>query len=164
MENSHIYAILTKDNLLDGTIETNSEHFYIEPSHRYSSILNDSGIHSIIYRLSDVDMRKASASTTSALPRQNIAREDGALSYQEHCASERLRHTNQLDKTEHHKLNTDDNWKIRKNNQIPVKPNSRMQNSSLPQLHRFKRWLPDEVNISSLYIVVSQTILYIYIN
>ncbi|CAD6993546.1 unnamed protein product [Ceratitis capitata] len=70
-ENSHIHAILTSDNLLDGTIETVGEHYYVEPAQRYSSELPASGVHSIIYKVSDVRMRKSAAA--------------------EHCASERLR-------------------------------------------------------------------------
>lgn len=70
-ENSHVHAILTNDNLLDGTIETAGEHYYVEPAHRYLSELPASGVHSVIYKVSDVQMRKSAAA--------------------EHCASERLR-------------------------------------------------------------------------
>uniref|UniRef100_A0A0A1X400 Disintegrin and metalloproteinase domain-containing protein 10 n=1 Tax=Zeugodacus cucurbitae TaxID=28588 RepID=A0A0A1X400_ZEUCU len=70
-ENSHVHAILTSDNLLDGTIETAAEHYYVEPAQRYSSELPATGVHSVIYKVSDVQMRKSAAA--------------------EHCASERLR-------------------------------------------------------------------------
>nr|XP_036223994.1 disintegrin and metalloproteinase domain-containing protein 10 isoform X2 [Bactrocera oleae] len=70
-ENSHVHAILTSDNLLDGTIETAGEHYYVEPAHRYSSNLPASGVHSVIYKVSDVQIRKSATA--------------------EHCASERLR-------------------------------------------------------------------------
>lgn len=46
--------MLTSDNLFDGTISTNTEHFYVEPSEKYSKELPKSGVHSIIYKLSDV--------------------------------------------------------------------------------------------------------------
>ncbi|XP_017484134.1 PREDICTED: uncharacterized protein LOC108372853, partial [Rhagoletis zephyria] len=70
-ENSHVHAILTSDNLLDGTIETADEHYYVEPAQRYSRELPATGVHSVIYKVSDVQMRKTAAA--------------------EHCASERLR-------------------------------------------------------------------------
>ncbi|XP_053945367.1 uncharacterized protein LOC128854922 isoform X1 [Anastrepha ludens] len=69
--NSHVHAILTSDNLLDGTIETVGEHYYVEPANRYSRELPAAGVHSVIYKVSDVQMRKSAAA--------------------EHCASERLR-------------------------------------------------------------------------
>lgn len=53
-ENSHVHGVLTSDNLFDGTISTNVETFYVEPSRKYSKALNDAGIHSIVYKLSDV--------------------------------------------------------------------------------------------------------------
>lgn len=53
-ENSHVHGVLTADNLFDGTISTNTEHFYVEPSEKYSKELPKSGVHSIIYKLSDV--------------------------------------------------------------------------------------------------------------
>lgn len=46
--------MLTADNLFDGTITTNTEHFYVEPSEKYSKELPKAGVHSIIYKLSDV--------------------------------------------------------------------------------------------------------------
>ncbi|XP_055696634.1 uncharacterized protein LOC129797822 [Lutzomyia longipalpis] len=53
-ENSHVHGILTSDNLFDGTISTNVETFYVEPALKYSKALDDAGIHSIVYKLSDV--------------------------------------------------------------------------------------------------------------
>ena len=72
--------MLTADNLFDGTISTNTEHYYIEPSHKYSAELPKSGVHSIIYKLSDVKM--------NANNRNDI---DSSLNELEpHCASEKL--------------------------------------------------------------------------
>lgn len=81
-EAAHVQAILTSDNLLDGTIETQAEHYYIEPAHRYSQQLAESGVHSIVYKLSDVNMQKqqfTGGGLNSATPAKT------------HCASEKLR-------------------------------------------------------------------------
>ncbi|EDW53392.1 GM12811 [Drosophila sechellia] len=81
-EAAHVQAILTSDNLLDGTIETQAEHYYIEPAHRYSQQLAESGVHSIVYKLSDVNMQKqqfTGGGINSAAPAKT------------HCASEKLR-------------------------------------------------------------------------
>ncbi|XP_033167226.1 uncharacterized protein LOC117145619 [Drosophila mauritiana] len=81
-EGAHVQAILTSDNLLDGTIETQAEHYYIEPAHRYSQQLAESGVHSIVYKLSDVNMQKqqfTGGGINSATPAKT------------HCASEKLR-------------------------------------------------------------------------
>lgn len=84
-ETAHVQAILTSDNLLDGTIETQAEHYYIEPAQRYSQQLAESGVHSIVYKLSDVNMQQ----------QQNTALTKGLSSQAPikttHCASERLR-------------------------------------------------------------------------
>lgn len=84
-ETAHVQAILTSDNLLDGTIETQAEHYYIEPAQRYSQQLAESGVHSIVYKLSDVNMQQ----------QQNSALAKGLSSQAPikttHCASERLR-------------------------------------------------------------------------
>lgn len=81
-EAAHVQAILTSDNLLDGTIETQAEHYYIEPAQRYSQQLAESGVHSIVYKLSDVNMQKeqfTGGGVSSAAPAKT------------HCASEKLR-------------------------------------------------------------------------
>lgn len=81
-EAAHVQAILTSDNLLDGTIETQAEHYYIEPAQRYSQQLAESGVHSIVYKLSDVNMEKeqfTGGGVSSAAPAKT------------HCASEKLR-------------------------------------------------------------------------
>ncbi|KAH8251763.1 hypothetical protein KR038_007317 [Drosophila bunnanda] len=81
-EAAHVQAILTSDNLLDGTIETQAEHYYIEPAHRYSQQLAESGVHSIVYKLSDVNMQKEQF-TGGGL--------NSAAPVKTHCASEKLR-------------------------------------------------------------------------
>ncbi|XP_030369201.1 uncharacterized protein LOC115620206 [Scaptodrosophila lebanonensis] len=84
-ESAHVQAILTSDNLLDGTIETHAEHYYLEPAHRYSQQLVESGIHSIVYKLSDVNMKEHGISGGALAP-QVITKEPHT-----HCASEILR-------------------------------------------------------------------------
>ncbi|XP_017846933.1 disintegrin and metalloproteinase domain-containing protein 10 isoform X2 [Drosophila busckii] len=90
-ESAHVHAILTSDNLLDGTIETQAEHYYIEPAQRYSQQLAESGVHSIVYKLSDVNMQESSLA--GALPAQPPSKT--------HCASERLRRKRWLPEEEH---------------------------------------------------------------
>lgn len=67
--------MLTEENLFDGTISTNTEHFYIEPSNKYSKELPKSGIHSIIYKLSDVKID---------------THNHNDIDHADHCASEQL--------------------------------------------------------------------------
>jgi hypothetical protein len=69
--------VLTAENLFDGTIMTNTEHYYIEPSHKYLDELPQKGIHSIIYKLSDVKMD---------IHKHNNDKSD----HETHCASEKL--------------------------------------------------------------------------
>lgn len=80
-ENAIVHGVITEDNLFDGSIHTNSEHYYIEPAHKYSSNLNARGIHSVVYKTSDVHQPPS-----SALDKQLKGNDE------EHfCASERLR-------------------------------------------------------------------------
>ncbi|XP_037910075.1 disintegrin and metalloproteinase domain-containing protein 10 isoform X2 [Hermetia illucens] len=88
-ENSHVHAILTHDNLLDGTIDTATEHFYVEPAHRYSKELPRTGVHSIVYKLSDVKMDKSPDDLTSTS--SSLSASSFLTNHAEHCASERLR-------------------------------------------------------------------------
>lgn len=91
-ENAIVHGVLTEDNLFDGSIITQTENYYVEPAHKYSNKLNDNGIHTIVYRTSDVlDAlpKTAKATTTTAtIPSLNGGVDDGGEHY---CASERLR-------------------------------------------------------------------------
>lgn len=79
-EDAVVHGILTADNLFDGTITTKLEHFYVEPASKYSSELPiNSGIHSIVYKVSDVDMHQHNGPS----PKGGTA--------DHYCASERLR-------------------------------------------------------------------------
>lgn len=81
-ENSHVHGVLTRDKLFDGTIVTSTEHYYIEPAHRYSEKLSQSGIHTIIYKLSDVNL--------NAHNQKNINPLTNKSDHEMHCASEKL--------------------------------------------------------------------------
>ncbi|XP_062125187.1 uncharacterized protein LOC133838198 isoform X1 [Drosophila sulfurigaster albostrigata] len=91
-EAAHVQAILTSDNLLDGTIETQAEHYYIEPAQRYSQQLAESGVHSIVYKLSDVNMQQHNSFASGLSSKSPI---------KTHCASERLRQKRWLPEEEH---------------------------------------------------------------
>uniref|UniRef100_A0A1I8NQN7 ADAM10 endopeptidase n=1 Tax=Stomoxys calcitrans TaxID=35570 RepID=A0A1I8NQN7_STOCA len=123
-ENSHIHAILTHDNLIDGTIETPTEHYYIEPSHRYSSDLNGTGVHSIIYKLSDVE-------------------EPSKSSKAEHCASERLRRSMLMDDIKRRKISGDD--EVLGGTSANSGGEDDISDYKSPAKERIKRWLPEEL-------------------
>lgn len=48
--------MFTHDHLFDGTITTPSEVYYLEPARKYSDKLIGLGIHSVVYKVSDVHM------------------------------------------------------------------------------------------------------------
>lgn len=165
-ENSHVHAVLTSDNLLDGTISTGTEQYYVEPSHRYSDQLPKVGIHSIVYKVSDVKIIK------SMYPSSETGIPTGSA---EHCASEKLR-KKILKNTFERKSNSNfegiekknqsqyKKQKIQQNEQKNLKNENRnirnnarkdninnsnqLFNDNVPMsLHsRQKRWLPDEVS------------------
>ncbi|XP_058981264.1 uncharacterized protein LOC101900641 [Musca domestica] len=120
-ENSHIHAILTNDNLIDGTIETPTEQYYIEPSHRYSPDLQDAGVHTIIYKLSDVDQPSKSSKA-------------------EHCASERLKRSMLMDDLKRRKSHSNKSVReeLRGDNNGGV-------GDGFQTKERVKRWLPEEL-------------------
>jgi hypothetical protein len=74
-EQSHVHGILTKENLFDGTITTKLEQYYVEPSNKYSTDLEANGIHTVVYKLSDVHF--------DGQPIEHMHKD-------ERCASERL--------------------------------------------------------------------------
>lgn len=141
--------MLTADNLFDGTISTNTEHFYIEPANKYSESLPRSGVHSIIYKLSDVKMD---------INNHN----DIDNKHEPHCASEklfrRLQKENNLFKefnsesslTNEHNVNekSDINLKkLKRNDGLSRQSDNRKD--KLDVVKRFKRWLPaEEVRLS----------------
>lgn len=121
-----VHGVLTSNNLFDGTITTPTESYYIEPASRYSSELTDNGIHTIVYKTSDVHM----------LPHQNEKPSKNEPT-QHYCASQRL----------HEKLMN------RKNKDLTEAPNLDLANQNIITEHvsnekylsRNKRWVVDEV-------------------
>lgn len=71
-ENAVVHGVFTFDHLFDGTISTPSEEYYLEPARKYSDKLRGLGVHSVVYKVSDVDMGRMVDRETS------------------HCASEHL--------------------------------------------------------------------------
>lgn len=142
--------MLTADNLFDGTISTSTEHFYIEPSHKYSKDLPKTGVHSIIYKLSDVKMNMNNPNDVDS-----TRSEHGS-----HCASERmfrrLQKENNLFKVSHDSKSrlTNENIvnekseinlnKFKLNGGVTSSKQSDNPKDKLGAVKRFKRWLPDE--------------------
>lgn len=99
-----VHGVLTEDNLFDGSVITQTENYYIEPAHKYSAKLNDNGIHTIVYKTSDVldalpKAVVAAAAAAGSKPAAVFASsgDDASLASttidgsEHHCASERLR-------------------------------------------------------------------------
>lgn len=82
-DDSIVHGILTENNLFDGSIITPTDSYYIEPSSRYSTELLKNGIHSIVYKTSDVHMLPKYAN-------QNDASYSTKQQRHSHCASQRL--------------------------------------------------------------------------
>lgn len=149
-ENSHVHGVLTSDNLFDGTISTNTEHFYIEPSHKYSKELPKTGVHSIIYKLSDVKMNINNRNDIDSPHKE----------HEPHCASEKLfrklqKENNLLKKKSNSKtrLTNENNVneksesnlnKLKFNDGVISSKQSDNHVDKLAVVKRFRRWLPDE--------------------
>lgn len=96
-----VHGVLTEDNLFDGSIITQTENYYIEPAHKYSIKLNENGIHSIVYKTSDVldalpkavvaAAAKATAVASSSGDDASLVSSTSIDGGEHHCASERLR-------------------------------------------------------------------------
>lgn len=135
--------MLTADNLFDGTISTNTEHFYIEPAHKYSEDLSRRGVHSIIYKLSDVKMD---------INNHN----DIGNKHEPHCASEklfrRLQNENNLFKESNSessltnvKEKSETNFKtLKRKDELSSDRLGDNRKDNLDVVKRFKRWLSDE--------------------
>lgn len=61
-DSSHVYGVITRDGLFDGTIWTPTEEYYIEPVSRYN--VDYPSMHSVIYRRSDVQHPQEDANAT----------------------------------------------------------------------------------------------------
>lgn len=143
--------MLTADNLFDGTISTNTEHFYIEPSHRYSKELPKTGVHSIIYKLSDVKMNTKDRNDIDSMHSE----------HEPHCASEKLfrklqkeknnllkkstRKSSLTNKKENVNEKSDNNLnKLKLNDGVISSRQSDNHKDKLDVIKRFKRWLPSK--------------------
>lgn len=84
-DESQVHGVLTSDNLFDGMISTNVEKYYIEPASRYSNDLVNQGVHSVVYKISDVDLNN------------NLAHE---------CASEQLHRRRKREITHQNEVNS----------------------------------------------------------
>lgn len=168
-----VHGVLTEDNLFDGSIITQTENYYIEPAHKYSAKLNDNGIHTIVYKTSDVldalpkavvAAAIATAKATAASSGDDVSLSSTSIDGSEHhCASERLR-----------RKVKNEFKRRRKSSLSPLSPQSTsspavavddvgyMQKTTTPKIIsdskssfnkimneivklRTKRWLPDEV-------------------
>ncbi|KAG4074252.1 hypothetical protein HA402_008661 [Bradysia odoriphaga] len=125
-ESALVHGILTADNLFDGTITTNLEHYYIEPASKYSKDLHGSGVHSIVYKASDVDQPVMHRDG-----RENRKEHiDVADEFVHHCASERLNRNLKVVMEKEHK---------------PVDKSSESNRKEDNRTIRKRRFLPDEL-------------------
>lgn len=121
-----VHGILTTDNLFDGTITTNFEHYYIEPSSKYSKDLHGNGVHSIVYKASDVE--QPMHRDGKEIRDEHIGAADETV---HHCASERLNR----------------NLKVEMEKERKLSDKSSKSNVNLFEKKiRKRRFLPDEVS------------------
>ena len=148
-ENSHVHGVLTTDNLFDGTITTNFEDFYIEPSQKYSNQLHKNGIHTIVYKLSDVKMHFNNSQNKD----QNIDRTSKKNNI-EHCASEKLYRKFLKDRYDNHE-NLNENSDNHRFNYIKANKHKSKKVQLGKILERKRRWLSlDEVRKSIILCVL----------
>lgn len=132
--------MLTADNLFDGTISTSTEHYYIEPSHKYSKELPKSGVHSIIYRLSDVKVsanhhNHADCASEKLFRKSQRERENNLLNEK----SSRLTNENNVNEKSDPNLNA-----LNLNGDVISSRLSDNHEDKLGVVKRSKRWLSDE--------------------
>lgn len=143
-DDSIVHGILTENNLFDGSIITPTENYYIEPASRYSSELNDNGIHTIVYKTSDVHMLPHQKPPSSTDP-----------TTKHYCASQRL-HEKMKNLRNNNKKHLYDALDIELSDKNTI-------NEPVPSEHssRSKRWLADEVSHSTYFLLkigeISQT-------
>lgn len=147
-ENSHVHGVLTSDNLFDGTITTNFEDFYIEPSQKYSNQLHRKGVHTIIYKLSDVKMH-----FNNSQDKDHSSKHHSLKHNIEHCASEKL--YKKLLNDRYNQENSNEKSDKHSFNYIKVNKHKSKKVQFNKSLKRKRRWLPllDEVRKSIIIIV-----------
>lgn len=134
-DDSIVHGILTEDGLFDGSILTPSESYYIEPASKYSDELPKNGIHTIVYKTSDVHM----------LPHQSHTSHE---SRREHCASQRLYEKMKKCKQKHF----DKNVPFRMDDKA-----NQLKSDSDESLSRNKRWLADEVGLGCFFLSLTHS-------
>lgn len=130
--------------MFDGNIITKFENYYVEPSQRYSTKLHRNGIHSIIYKTSDVkimpylmSLNTYPSSIKEAKIKEPVLHSEGNGHY---CASERLRKKMKNDFKRRRKNVSGNESRVN----IP-RDNSSSKLVKTNSKWRIKRWLPDEV-------------------
>lgn len=123
-DDSIVHGILTENNLFDGSIITPTENYYIEPASRYSDELTSNGIHTIVYKTSDVHM----------LPHQMQMHTSFTEPTRHYCASQRL-HEKMMNRK---RQRTDESLNVGLSDKNAINENDEY-------LSRNKRWLADEV-------------------
>lgn len=141
-EDAVVHGVFTENNLFDGSIITPTESYYIEPAHRYSTELNDNGIHSIVYKTSDVHMLPHLKQLAFNTP---ISDSDTVKHY---CASEILHKKLKEEQRQQQYRNYVDNVKSKIDNFNDNNKHSKISknewNNEYPA-RRNRRWLPDQV-------------------
>lgn len=152
-ESSYVHGILTSDNLFDGTISTNSDHYYVEPASKYLKELDSRGIHSVVYKLSDVKLMTTHPNNALGVESNKKNKSDNNKSKIHHCASERLywkmlQRQSPLRDT----LEKDDNLQQHQKSDLynyykKVLLGDKISSSrKIKEFKRRKRWLNDEVS------------------
>lgn len=140
-----VHGVLTEDNLFDGSILTNTENYYIEPAHKYSTKLNARGVHTIVYKASDVHHKPSSI--------QNEHSSANLNDDEHYCASERLRKKVKNEFKRRRKFSLSDNENV---DNVNIKSANIISDRSKNSFNaiakengkrRRKRWLPDEVSV-----------------
>lgn len=75
-EKSIVHGVFTEDGLFDGTIVTRFEEFYVEPAKRYFPSIED--FHSVIYKVSDINLRNNSELCHSHLLSKEMKGDDSS--------------------------------------------------------------------------------------
>lgn len=133
-DDSIVHGILTENNLFDGSIITPTENYYIEPASRYSNELTDNGIHTIVYKTSDVHMLPHQMQQKKTTTIDDDAHNEPAAKLFINCASQRL----------YEKMRNQQQQQQQRD-KIDFNKNTLNQYASNEFLSRNKRWLADEV-------------------
>lgn len=158
--------MLTEKNLFDGSIITQTDTYYVEPAHKYSTELHDNGIHTIVYKTSDVQMLPHSKSSSPIDDTASKASTSSSILFspsndgEHYCASERLRKKLKNEFKRRRKYANDaaehdpEVQEIQKNKKERATATSIISDNTESSFNRImeenskrrkKRWLPEEV-------------------